>query len=39
MESAGEKEIGMMVPLVFGVLPLTVIFAVFPCLAAMSLGL
>lgn len=39
MESAGKKEIGMMVPLVFGVLPLTVIFAVFPGLAAVSLGL
>jgi tight adherence protein C len=39
MESAGRKEIGMMVPLVFGVLPLTVIFAVFPGLAAISLGL
>lgn len=39
MEAAGKKEIGMMVPLVFGVLPLTVIFAVFPGLAAISLGL
>jgi tight adherence protein C len=39
MESAGKKEIGMMVPLVFGVLPLTVVFAVFPGLAAVSLGL
>lgn len=39
MESAGRKEIAMMVPLVFGVLPLTVIFAVFPGLAAISLGL
>lgn len=39
MESAGKKEIAMMVPLVFGVLPLTVIFAVFPGLAAISLGL
>ncbi|MDQ0755783.1 type II secretion system F family protein [Arthrobacter sp. B3I4] len=39
MESAGKKEIGMMVPLVFGVLPLTVVFAVFPGLAAISLGL
>lgn len=38
MESAGKKEIGMMVPLVFGVLPLTVVFAVFPGLAAISLG-
>ncbi|XAS66163.1 type II secretion system F family protein [Micrococcaceae bacterium Sec5.7] len=39
MESAGKKEIGMMVPLVFGVLPLTVVFAVFPGLAAINLGL
>lgn len=39
MESAGRKEIGMMVPLVFGVLPLTVIFAVYPGIAAISLGL
>ena len=39
MESAGKKEIAMMVPLVFGVLPLTVIFAVFPGLAAISIGL
>lgn len=39
MESAGKKEIGMMVPLVFGVLPLTVIFAVFPGIAAISVGL
>ncbi|HEY8294956.1 MAG TPA: type II secretion system F family protein [Micrococcaceae bacterium] len=38
MESAGRKEIGMMVPLVFGVLPLTVIFAVFPGLAMLRLG-
>ena len=39
MESAGKKEIAMMVPLVFGVLPLTVVFAVFPGIAALSLGL
>ncbi|GAC1491688.1 MAG: type II secretion system F family protein [Pseudarthrobacter sp.] len=39
MESAGKKEIAMMVPLVFGVLPLTVVFAVFPGIAAISLGL
>ncbi|WP_026555480.1 type II secretion system F family protein [Arthrobacter sp. 35W] len=38
MESAGKKEIGMMVPLVFGILPLTVVFAVFPGFAALSLG-
>ncbi|WP_422933657.1 type II secretion system F family protein [Sinomonas sp. P47F7] len=39
MEAAGRKEIGMMVPLVFGVLPLTVIFAVYPGVAALTLGL
>ncbi|MGO4384613.1 type II secretion system F family protein [Specibacter sp. RAF43] len=39
METAGRKEIGMMVPLVFGVLPLTVVFAVFPGLALLELGL
>lgn len=36
MESAGRKEIGMMVPLVFGVLPLTVIFAAFPAITALD---
>lgn len=39
MESAGRKEIGMMVPLVFGVLPLTVIFAAFPAIAALEMTL
>jgi tight adherence protein C len=38
MEAAGKKEIAMMVPLVFGVLPLTVVFAVFPGIAAIHLG-
>ncbi|MDP5227259.1 MULTISPECIES: type II secretion system F family protein [Arthrobacter] len=39
MESAGRKEITMMVPVVFGLLPLTVIFAVFPGLAAITIML
>lgn len=39
MESAGKKEIAMMIPLVFGVLPLTVLFAVYPGIALISLGL
>ncbi len=39
METAGKKEIGMLVPVVFGVLPLTVIFAVYPGLALLSLDL
>lgn len=38
MEAAGKKEIGMMVPLVFGVLPLTIVFAVYPGVAAITLG-
>ncbi|WP_347107857.1 type II secretion system F family protein [Paenarthrobacter sp. S56] len=39
MEAAGRKEIGMMVPLVFGVLPLTVVFAAFPAVTALRIGL
>lgn len=39
MESAGRKEIAMMVPLVFGVLPLTVVFAAFPAMAALEISL
>lgn len=39
MEAAGRKEIAMLVPLVFGILPLTVIFAVYPGLELLSLGL
>ncbi|WP_309073008.1 type II secretion system F family protein [Paenarthrobacter sp.] len=39
MESAGRKEIAMMVPLVFGVLPLTVVFAAFPAIAALEMSL
>ncbi|MDQ0277060.1 tight adherence protein C [Arthrobacter silviterrae] len=39
MEAAGRKEIAMMIPLVFGVLPLTVVFAVFPGLALLQIGL
>ena len=38
MEAAGRKEIQMMVPHVFGILPLTVIFAVFPGISLMRLG-
>lgn len=39
LEVAGKKEIGMLVPLIFGVLPLTVIFAVFPGLSLLNIGL
>ncbi|MFZ3454011.1 type II secretion system F family protein [Arthrobacter sp. 7Tela_A1] len=39
MEAAGKKEIAMMVPLVFGVLPLTVLFAIYPGLSLLRIGL
>lgn len=39
MEAAGRKEIGMMIPLVFGILPLTIVFAVYPAVAAVTLPL
>lgn len=38
MESAGKREIGMLVPLIFGVLPLTVVFAVYPGMELLSMG-
>ncbi|HET9655937.1 MAG TPA: type II secretion system F family protein [Kineosporiaceae bacterium] len=37
IESGGRKEIAMMVPVVFLVLPVTVLFAVFPGLAVLEL--
>lgn len=39
METGGRKEIAMMVPVVFLVLPVTVLFAVFPGLATLRLTL
>lgn len=39
MESGGKREIAMMVPVVFLILPVTVIFVLFPGLSVMSLGL
>lgn len=38
MEIAGKKEIAMLVPVVFFVLPLSVVFAVFPGLAVLKIG-
>lgn len=38
LESAGRKEIAMMIPLVFGVLPVTVAFAIFPGIMVLRLG-
>ncbi|KQX65654.1 type II secretion system F family protein [Angustibacter sp. Root456] len=37
-EAAGRKEIAMMVPVVFGVLPVTVLFAVYPGFAFLRMG-
>jgi tight adherence protein C len=39
MDSAGRKEVAMMVPVVFGVLPVTVLFAVYPGFAFLRMGL
>lgn len=36
METAGKKEIGMMVPVVFLILPLTVLFAMFPGISLLN---
>ncbi len=38
IESAGKKEIGMMVPLVFLILPITIAFAIFPGLLVLQVG-
>lgn len=38
MEVAGKREISMLIPIVFGVLPLTIIFAVFPGLALLEMS-
>jgi tight adherence protein C len=38
VEEGGKREIAMMVPVVFLILPITVVFAVFPGLVAIQLG-
>lgn len=38
MELSGKKEVGMLVPVVIFVLPITVLFAVFPSLAVLNLN-
>lgn len=38
MEQAGKREIAMMVPVVFGILPLTVLFVLYPSLRAMQMN-
>lgn len=39
LESAGRKEVAMLVPLVFLILPLTILFALFPGVLVLQLGL
>jgi tight adherence protein C len=39
MESGGRKEVLMMIPVVFIILPVTVMFAAFPSLAVLQVGL
>jgi tight adherence protein C len=39
METGGRKEVAMMVPVVFVILPVTVVFAVFPSLTVLQVGL
>jgi len=38
LEAAGKKELAMMFPLVLGVLPVTVLFAIFPGVIVLRLG-
>jgi len=38
IEEGGKREIAMMVPVVFMILPVTVVFAVFPGIVAIRLG-
>jgi tight adherence protein C len=38
LDVAGKKEVAMLVPLVFLILPLTIVFAVFPGIAVLRLG-
>ena len=38
LESAGKKEVAMLVPLVFLILPITILFAVFPGLLVIQAG-
>jgi tight adherence protein C len=38
LEAAGKKEVAMMVPLVFLILPMTIVFAIFPGLFVLEAG-
>ena len=39
LEIAGRKELAMMFPLVFMILPITICFAIFPGLVVLQLGM
>lgn len=39
METGGRKEVAMMIPVVFLLLPITVVFAVFPSMVVLRVGL
>jgi tight adherence protein C len=39
LEVAGKKEVAMLVPLVFLILPVTILFAIFPGIFVLQLGL
>ena len=39
LEVAGKKEVAMLVPLVFLILPITVVFAIFPGILVLQMGL
>lgn len=39
MELSGKKEVGMLIPVVLFVLPITVLFAVYPSLAVLNIGM
>lgn len=38
LESAGKKEVAMLVPLVFLILPVTIVFAIFPATLVLEVG-
>lgn len=38
LELAGKKEVAMMIPLVFLILPVTIVFAIFPGIVVLQLG-
>ena len=38
LEAAGKKEVAMLVPLVFLILPVTIVFAIFPGILVLQLG-